>query len=80
MPSSLLTARQVALILGLQPATVLRWVRDGKLPAIRLPSGQLRFTERDLDAWLAAHRANLRTSDPIIIGGEERFRAESHAG
>ncbi|MBV9166215.1 MAG: helix-turn-helix domain-containing protein [Solirubrobacterales bacterium] len=48
----LLTARETADLLGVNPETVLRWVRRGTLPAIRLPSGQLRFREDALDRWL----------------------------
>ena len=48
----LLTAREVAEDLALSSETVLSWARSGKLPAFRLPSGQLRFREADLDAWL----------------------------
>lgn len=54
MTGRLLTARQVAGQLGVSPATVLRWVRQGDLAAIRLPSGALRFPETALDDWLAA--------------------------
>ena len=53
MSAPLLTAREVSEVLGDHPETVLRWVRRGKLPAVRLPSGQLRFREDALDAWLA---------------------------
>jgi excisionase family DNA binding protein len=49
----LLTAREVAERLGLSTETVLRWVRQGKLPALRLPSGTIRFQQNDLDGWLA---------------------------
>jgi excisionase family DNA binding protein len=49
-----LTAREVAELLGLTTETVLRWARDDKLPGFRL-GRQLRFRERDLEAWLAEH-------------------------
>jgi excisionase family DNA binding protein len=52
VPGSLLTARDVAGLLGVSTETVLRWVRAGKLPAIRLPSGAIRFGGDQLDAWL----------------------------
>jgi excisionase family DNA binding protein len=48
----LLTARDVAERLGVSPETVLRWTRRGDLPAFRLPSGQIRYREDDLEAWL----------------------------
>jgi excisionase family DNA binding protein len=55
MRSPLLTARAVAEVLGVSTETILRWVRRGELPAIRLPSGALRFPLATLDEWLAAH-------------------------
>jgi excisionase family DNA binding protein len=50
--TGLLTAREVSELLGVSAETVLRWVRAGKLPAIRLPSGALRFDRDVLDAWI----------------------------
>jgi excisionase family DNA binding protein len=49
----LLTARQVADMLGVSAETVLRWTRKGQLPAIRLPGGAVRFRPDDLDGWIA---------------------------
>ena len=49
----LLTARKVAELLDVSVETVLRWTRAGKLPAIKLPSGQIRFDGDTLDDWLA---------------------------
>jgi excisionase family DNA binding protein len=66
----LLTARHVAEHLGLTPETVLCWVRDGKLPAIRLPSGQIRFREADLDAWLEQRATRVERSRLTVIRGE----------
>ncbi len=54
--SALLTARQVAELLGVCPVTVARWTRRGTLPAIRLPSGQLRYDPEDIEAWLRQRR------------------------
>jgi excisionase family DNA binding protein len=54
MTGRLLTARDVADVLGVSAETVLRWHRRGDLPAIRLPGGAIRFREDDLDGWLAA--------------------------
>jgi excisionase family DNA binding protein len=52
--TGLLTAREVAELLGVSTETVLRWTRRGDLPAIRLPGGAIRFREDNLDAWLMA--------------------------
>ena len=43
MTGPLLTAREVAELLGVSTETVLRWARRGLLPAIRLPGGAIRF-------------------------------------
>jgi excisionase family DNA binding protein len=59
MSRRLLTSRVVAEQLGLCTETVLAWVRDGKLPAFRLPGGAIRFSEDELEAWLR-ERATLR--------------------
>jgi excisionase family DNA binding protein len=54
----LLTARQVADLLGVTAETVLRYTRAGELPAIRLPGtarGRLRYRPDDVDAFLEQH-------------------------
>jgi excisionase family DNA binding protein len=50
--SPLLTAREVADVVGVSSETVLRWARRGELPAIRLPGGAIRVRENVLDEWL----------------------------
>ena len=52
MTSPLLTAREVAERLGVSPETVLRWIRRGELPAIKLPGGAVRVREDELERWL----------------------------
>jgi excisionase family DNA binding protein len=63
----LLTARRVADLLGVSPETVLRWVRTGKLPALRLPSGQIRFREDEIDRWLEG-----RATTPRLVSLTDR--------
>ncbi|MBA3260917.1 MAG: helix-turn-helix domain-containing protein [Thermoleophilaceae bacterium] len=58
----LLTVREVAGLLDRSPETILRWVRAGKLPAIRLPGGAIRFREEDLDHWIS-----LRVTTPATL-------------
>ena len=53
----LMTAREVGEVLGVSTETVLRWVRAGRLPAFRLPSGQLRFDASELAEWLERRRS-----------------------
>jgi len=62
MSGPLLTARQVAELIGVSSETVLRWTRRGDLPAIRLPRGALRYREADIDAWLEARATSKRGS------------------
>jgi excisionase family DNA binding protein len=57
MNGRLLTTREVAELLGLSPATVLRRWRSGELPGIRLSSNVLRFDPDEIDAWLADRRS-----------------------
>jgi excisionase family DNA binding protein len=71
MTGRLLTARVVAQQLGLCTETVLAWVRDGKLPAFKLPGGAIRFCEDDLDAWLeelATSRLRTAPTAPAMRG------------
>jgi excisionase family DNA binding protein len=63
----LLTARVVAERLGLCTETVLAWVRQGKLPAFKLPGGAIRFREDELEAWLQMRATSQRgVSTPTL--------------
>lgn len=62
--TGLFTAREVAEMLGVSTETVLRWVRAGKLPAVRLPSGQIRFEPDALDAWITERATLGRGASP----------------
>jgi predicted site-specific integrase-resolvase len=53
----LLTATGVAEMVGVSPATVLRWARGGALPSLRLPSGAVRFDPDALGVWLRSCEA-----------------------
>lgn len=65
----LLTARALADMLDVTPATVLRWSRRGDLPALRLPSGQIRYRPAEIDAWLAYRSVPAEVSDGLIRPG-----------
>jgi excisionase family DNA binding protein len=55
MSDRLLRAREVAELLDVTVETILRWARRGELPAFKLPGGPVRFSEADVEAWLAEH-------------------------
>lgn len=55
---SLFTTKEVAALLRVSQATVARWVRLDQLPAIRLPSGQLRIRKADVDRLLLKIRGH----------------------
>lgn len=50
---SLLTPVEAAAVLRISKSTMYRWIRACKVPHIRLPSGDVRIDEAQLDAWLA---------------------------
>jgi excisionase family DNA binding protein len=55
MSDRLLRAVDVAELLDLSPATIIRWSESGKLPFIRLggtKQGRLRFRESDIESLL----------------------------
>jgi excisionase family DNA binding protein len=62
-----ITPRQVATRFSISVPTVYRWVREGKLPAVRLGKRVLRFSEIDLIEWenfkLAHDRAQSSQAD-----------------
>lgn len=49
--SKYLTLRRAAAEIGVTPETLSRWIRAGRIPASRLPSGHYRIHRADL--WLA---------------------------
>jgi excisionase family DNA binding protein len=46
---ALLVQQEVADLLRVEPRTVRRWAREGKIPAVKLPSGEYRFRREDVD-------------------------------
>ena len=47
-----MTARQVAGLFEVSPSTVLRWAKDGRLPALVTPSGRLRFPRESIEEMI----------------------------
>jgi len=50
--ATLLIADDVARKLGVSSRQVNRLVRDGTIPHVRLPSGEIRFRSVDIEKWL----------------------------
>ena len=48
-----LNAVEAAERASVRPSTVTRWVKSGRLPAERRPTGELQISVEDLDAFLA---------------------------
>lgn len=53
-PEHLLTPGEVAAAFRVEPKTVARWARSGRLPAVRTLGGHRRFRLEDVRAALAA--------------------------
>jgi predicted DNA-binding transcriptional regulator AlpA len=47
-----LNARELAGQLGVSAGALLRWTRAGQVPAVKLPSGVIRYIPEQIDAWL----------------------------
>jgi len=47
-----LTAQQLAAIVPLHPATLLRWAREGKIPHRRLSARKIVFLPSEINRWL----------------------------
>lgn len=50
----LLTPGEVAILFRVDPKTVTRWARQGKIDSIRTPGGHRRYRESDVLKLLAA--------------------------
>ncbi|MFI0453723.1 BldC family transcriptional regulator [Actinomadura sp. 6N118] len=48
----LLFPKEIAALFRVDPKTVVRWMRKGKLPAVRTPGGHLRCRESAVHALL----------------------------
>ncbi len=55
LPDSLLTSYQVGALLQVNPSSINKWVKDGRIPAFRTPGGHRRIRAADLVAFLKHH-------------------------
>lgn len=53
--TSLLTSYQVGTLLQVNPSSVNKWIKDGRIPAYRTPGGHRRIRATDLMTFLTAH-------------------------
>lgn len=54
--AAFLTTREVATHFGVDPKTVIRWVKTGRLRGYRTPGGRLRIPAEDVEtALIPAH-------------------------
>jgi excisionase family DNA binding protein len=60
----LLTLHQVAEELQLHIETIREWVREGKLPAIKLSKREYRVARSDLDTFLADRKTGKQQKNP----------------
>jgi excisionase family DNA binding protein len=76
----LLTARQVAELLGLTAETVLDYTRRGELRGYRLPGtvrGRLRYRKAEVEAWLESRATG---ASPRGVSATRDGRAHSIVG
>ncbi len=59
----LLTARELADVLGMAPATVLDWHEAGRIPSFKIGTA-VRFRASEVEAWLDGCRRGPIESEP----------------
>jgi excisionase family DNA binding protein len=59
---ALVTEREEAARLGVHVQTLRKWRREGRVPFIRLPGGDVRYEPSTLDAFLARLRQPARSA------------------
>jgi excisionase family DNA binding protein len=58
-----MTAKQVAGLFEVSPSTVLRWAKDGRLPAMVTPSGRLRFPRESIQQMITVSDLRERSGE-----------------
>jgi excisionase family DNA binding protein len=76
MSRPLLTAREVASSLGVSTGALLRWTRAGRVPAVKLPSGAVRYIPEQIDAWVEAHAMAGGATEEVSPTPDAARRAE----
>ena len=60
----MLRAGEVCQMIGIHKVTLYRWIHTGILPATRLPSGEYRIAESDIDLLLRHGRLTAKKIKP----------------
>jgi predicted site-specific integrase-resolvase len=60
----LLTDSDVAELLKVPSARVLRLAKQSRIPHVVLPNGEVRFVEQDVWDWIQSHRQPAREMSP----------------
>jgi len=68
---TLLTSYQVGQLLQVNPSSVNKWVKDGRIPAFRTPGGHHRIRASDLITFLNGH--NMPVPRPLVHAGRRRL-------
>ncbi|RLG23793.1 excisionase [Methanosarcinales archaeon] len=58
MQKVLLTTREIANLLRISPSTIARYRRLGLIPYIKLPTGKVRFDQREIIKWIEEKRVS----------------------
>ena len=70
-PDSLLTSYQVGSLLQVNPSSVNKWIKDGRIPAFRTPGGHRRIRASDLVSFLNKH--SMPIPQKLIEAGKRRL-------
>ena len=70
-PDSLLTSYQVGSLLQVNPSSVNKWIKDGRIPAFRTPGGHRRIRASDLVAFLNQH--SMPIPQQLVEAGKRRL-------
>jgi excisionase family DNA binding protein len=70
LPDSLLTSYQVGALLQVNPSSINKWVKDGRIPAFRTPGGHRRIRAADLVHFLLTHNMPV----PKTLAGASKRR------
>ncbi len=69
-PDSLLTSYEVGSLLQVNPSSINKWVKDGRIPAFRTPGGHRRIRASDLVSFLTTHKMPI----PRTLAGAAKRR------